>query len=143
MLKDVDILKFTAIPQREEQMSWYGRIFPPQGWNEKTSHSTPTRSKLSIFRQLCNPIPGHLMPQLARSTGTDKKSRSFTPWSHVVSLLYARLLQHICFRAIRVSGRSLSDWRQNIQSIGPGCFVIVTPGTFLKELLEGMVDARD
>ena len=57
---------------------------------KKQSRSTPTRSKLSIFRQLCNLIPSHLVPQLARTTGAEQKSRSFKPWSHVVSLLFAQ-----------------------------------------------------
>jgi hypothetical protein len=57
---------------------------------KKTSTPTPTRSKLSILRQLCNLIPTHLVPRLARETGAQEKSRSFTPWSHVVSLLFAQ-----------------------------------------------------
>lgn len=57
---------------------------------KKQPRSTPTRSKLSIFRQLCNLIPNHLVPQLARDTGAQEKSRSFQPWSHVVSLLFAQ-----------------------------------------------------
>lgn len=57
---------------------------------KKQPHPTPTRSKLSIFRQLCNLIPTHLVSQLARDTGAEKKSRSFSPWSHVVSLLFAQ-----------------------------------------------------
>jgi hypothetical protein len=57
---------------------------------KKQSHPTPTRSKLSIFRQLCNLIPSQLTPQLARATGAQDKSRSFSPWSHVVSLLFAQ-----------------------------------------------------
>jgi len=50
----------------------------------------PTPGKFSLLRQLCNLIPPHLVPQLARDTGVAEKSRAFTPWSHVVSLLYAQ-----------------------------------------------------
>jgi len=57
---------------------------------KKKPVATPTRSKLSIFRQLCNLIPPHLVSQLARDTGVEEKSRSFKPWSHVVSLLFAQ-----------------------------------------------------
>jgi len=57
---------------------------------KKTSTPTPTRSKLSIFRQLCNLIPAHLVPRLARQTGAQDQARSFSPWSHVVSLLFAQ-----------------------------------------------------
>jgi hypothetical protein len=51
----------------------------------------PTRSSFTLLRQLCNLIPNHLAPQLARDTGVDTQARTFRPWSHVVSLLYAQL----------------------------------------------------
>jgi hypothetical protein len=59
------------------------------------SKSTPTRSKFTVFRQLCNLIPTHLVAQLARATGVEELSRSFKPWSHVVSLLYAQFTHAI------------------------------------------------
>jgi hypothetical protein len=43
------------------------------------------------LRQLCNFIPPHLVPQLARQTGVKEQSRTFSPRSHVVSLLHAQL----------------------------------------------------
>jgi hypothetical protein len=51
----------------------------------------PSRSKISVLGQLCKWIPTHLVPSLARQTGVEKKARTFSPWSHVVSLLYAQL----------------------------------------------------
>ena len=36
-------------------------------------------------------IPGFLTPKLARQFGVDKKARTFRPWSHLVTLLYAQL----------------------------------------------------
>jgi len=57
----------------------------------KTTNPTPTVSKLSVLRQLCNLIPTHLVPQLARETGVDVKARTFSPWSHVVSLVFAQI----------------------------------------------------
>ena len=53
--------------------------------------TAPARSKFSILRQICNYIPPFLVPQIARATGAEDKARSFTPWSHVVSLLYGQL----------------------------------------------------
>lgn len=47
--------------------------------------------KFEVLRQICNLIPGFLVVQVARQTGVDKKARTFTPWSHVVSMLYAQL----------------------------------------------------
>lgn len=57
---------------------------------KKTPHK-PTAAQFSILRQLCNLIPTHLVPKLARATGVENHSRTFTPWSHVVSLLYAQV----------------------------------------------------
>ena len=51
----------------------------------------PTSSRLTILNQLCNLIPPHLVTKLARETGVDERARTFTPWSHVVALLYAQL----------------------------------------------------
>lgn len=55
----------------------------------------PAKSKLPVFTQLCKLIPPHLVSKLASKHGVDKKSRTFTPWSHVVSLLYAQLTHSI------------------------------------------------
>ena len=51
----------------------------------------PAASKFSVLSQVCKLIPGHLVASIARKHRVDVKSRSFTPWSHVVALLYAQL----------------------------------------------------
>ena len=55
----------------------------------------PTRSQFSILRQICNFIPPHEVSKIARTTGAEDRSRTFTPWSHVVSLLYGQLTHSI------------------------------------------------
>jgi hypothetical protein len=75
----------------------------------------PTRSSFTLLRQLCNLIPTHLVPQLARDTGVEEKSRTFTPWSHVVSLIFAQLthalgLNDVC-DALRLHSGPLSAVR--------------------------------
>jgi hypothetical protein len=50
----------------------------------------PTPGKFSLLRQLCNLIPPHLVSKLARDTGVADRARTFTPWSHVVSLIFAQ-----------------------------------------------------
>lgn len=57
------------------------------------SSSNPIRSKHTVLRQLCEWIPPHLVCQLARKHGVE--SRSFSSWSHVVSMLYAHLTHAI------------------------------------------------
>lgn len=59
------------------------------------SRPQPTRAKLSVLRQLCNLIPNHLVPKLARQHGVQAKARSFSPWSHVLALLYAQFTHAI------------------------------------------------
>ena len=49
------------------------------------------KKSLTALYQVCKLIPQNLVPKLARKHGVDKKSRTFTPWSHVVSMLYAHL----------------------------------------------------
>jgi IS4 transposase len=55
----------------------------------------PTGSKFTVLNQLCKYIPPHLVPKLARETGVDEKARTFSPWSHVVSLCYGQLAHSI------------------------------------------------
>ncbi len=50
-------------------------------------------SKRAIFRQVCEHIPSHMVPKLARKHGI--ASRSIKSWSHVVSLLYAQFTHAI------------------------------------------------
>jgi hypothetical protein len=42
------------------------------------------------LRQLVELIPAYLVPQLARQHGVEAHARTFSPWSHVVALLYAQ-----------------------------------------------------
>jgi len=51
------------------------------------------KKKSIIFRQICELIPGHMLPSIGRKYGV--KSRAITPWSHVVSLLYAQFTHAI------------------------------------------------
>jgi len=55
----------------------------------------PTRSKFNLLRQICNHIPQHTVSKIARATGAEHKSRTFSPWSHVVSQAYAQLTHSI------------------------------------------------
>jgi hypothetical protein len=55
----------------------------------------PARSKVNILRQICNYIPVHEVTKIARATGAEDRSRTFNPWSHVVSLLYGQLTHSI------------------------------------------------
>jgi Transposase DDE domain/Domain of unknown function (DUF4372) len=73
---------------------WRFWINLPTGQAMK-KQKTPTASKLNVLRQICNHIPNHLVPKLARETGNDEKARTFDEWSHVVALCYAQLTHSI------------------------------------------------
>jgi len=78
-------------------------------------NTKPTASKLTVLRQLCNLIPAHLVSKLARETGVDSMARSFSAWSHVVSMLFAQLthaigLNDVC-DALRLHSGPLSALR--------------------------------
>ena len=71
-------------------------LFLPLGRDEnRTKHPNSTRSKFTILRQLCQLIPSHMVSKLARKHEVHKKARTFSPWSHVVSMLYAQLIHAI------------------------------------------------
>lgn len=50
----------------------------------------PTKATFSVLRQICNLIPSHLVPKLTE-TKVEQDARTYKPWSHVVTLLYAQL----------------------------------------------------
>jgi hypothetical protein len=81
----------------------------------KKNKSVPAPSKLNLLRQICNFIPEFLVAKIARETKVDEKVRTFSPWSHVVSLLYAQLthsigLNDVC-DALRLHSGPLSSLR--------------------------------
>ena len=51
----------------------------------------PAKRQFSILKQVCELIPRNLVSKLAKEYGIDKQSRTFTPWSHVVSMIFAQL----------------------------------------------------
>ena len=55
-----------------------------------TNHK-PAKVNLPILTQLCKLIPSHLTASLTKKHGIDKQARTFSAWSHVVSLLFAQL----------------------------------------------------
>ena len=58
---------------------------------KKKTTKQPSRRHATVLRQLVELIPSYLVPKLARAHGVDAQARTFSPWSHVVALLYAQL----------------------------------------------------
>ncbi|TVP81254.1 MAG: DUF4372 domain-containing protein [Puniceicoccaceae bacterium] len=76
----------------------------------------PTKHSSVVFNQLCKLIPIGMFRKLATEYKVDKKSRTFSPWSHVVCLLYCQLthcigLNDLC-DALRHHGAKLSAIRE-------------------------------
>lgn len=51
----------------------------------------PTRYKFTILHQVMSILPIHLVSKISRQYGIDKIARSFTPWSHVVSMVFGQI----------------------------------------------------
>lgn len=49
----------------------------------------PAKHKFTIFKQIVEMIPSYLVPKLARKHDVEKRCRTFSAWSHVVSMLFA------------------------------------------------------
>ena len=62
---------------------------------KKKNKSVPAVSRLNLLRQICNFIPEFLVSKIARETKVQEKVRTFSPWSHLVALLYAQLTHSI------------------------------------------------
>jgi hypothetical protein len=61
----------------------------------KNSKKKPAKRSVCILAQLCKHIPSHAVSRIARALGDEKKARTFSAWSHVVSLMYAQLCHSI------------------------------------------------
>lgn len=82
---------------------------------QKQRQLIPAGHTYTILKQLCNLIPGPVLRRLAAEYGVDEQSRTFSPWSHVVALLYAQLthaigLNDVC-DALRMNQAALGTLR--------------------------------
>jgi len=76
----------------------------------------PTKAKLPVLTQLCKLIPPHLVNKIARKHGVDKQARTFTAWSHVVSLLFAQLTHSIGLNDVCDTLRIHSTWLGSLRA---------------------------
>jgi hypothetical protein len=51
----------------------------------------PTQHKFTILKQVVERIPAYLVSKLAKEHSVTNRSRAISPWSHVVSMVYAQL----------------------------------------------------
>lgn len=60
-----------------------------------TKNINSTASKSSVLKQVCNLIPAHAVSKLAREHDSESQARTFSHWSHVVALVYSKVVH--CF----------------------------------------------
>ncbi|MCL5102918.1 MAG: IS4 family transposase [Armatimonadetes bacterium] len=78
----------------------------------------PSKHSLTVMAQVFKLIPRNLIPKLAKEYGVSKKSRSFTPTSHVLALMFGQLshaisLNDIC-DCLRNHSGALSSMREAV-----------------------------
>ncbi len=79
----------------------------------------PARHQFTMLKQICDLIPGHLVPKLARQYGVETQSRSFTPWSHTVAMLFAQLAHALSLNDVCDTLRNHGGVLTTIRGAGP------------------------
>lgn len=51
----------------------------------------PARHKFTLLKQVLETIPAYLVSKIARKHEVNKRARTFSPWSHVVSMIFGQL----------------------------------------------------
>lgn len=77
------------------------------------------KQPLTALYQICKLIPQNLVSKLARKHEVDKQSRTFTPWSHVVSMIYAHLGHCLSLNDIADGLRLHSGYLKTIRQAVP------------------------
>ena len=77
----------------------------------------PTRSQFTILKQIVQLIPPHLVAKLARKH--EVSSRTYSPWSHVVSMLFAQLTHAIGLNDVCDALRNHRGKLSTIRSASP------------------------
>ena len=60
----------------------------------------PAKHKFTLLKQVVENIPSYLVSKIARKHGVTKKCRSFSPWSHVVSMIFGQLTRTLSLNDI-------------------------------------------
>ena len=79
----------------------------------------PAKHNYTILQQVCQHIPAHLVPKLAREFGADKRSRSFSPWSHIVAMLHVQIAHSLSLNDVADTLRNHSGVLSTIRKAVP------------------------
>ena len=58
---------------------------------KKRTQAQPSQKQSVGLKQICELIPPYEVSKIARETGVDKQARTFTPWSHVVAMVFSQI----------------------------------------------------
>jgi hypothetical protein len=79
----------------------------------------PAKHQHTILKQICQQIPAHFVPKLARVFGVDKKARSFSPWSHIVAMLHVQIAHSLSLNDVADTLRNHSGVLTTIRGATP------------------------
>jgi hypothetical protein len=79
----------------------------------------PAKHQHTILKQICQQIPAHFVPKLARAFGVDKKARSFSPWSHIVAMLHVQIAHSLSLNDVADTLRNHSGVLTTIRGATP------------------------
>jgi hypothetical protein len=79
----------------------------------------PSKHKMSVLAQIFKLIPQNLIPKLANEHGVDKQSRSLSPVSHVLALMFGQLAHSLGLNDICDALRNHSEVLTTIREATP------------------------
>ena len=79
----------------------------------------PAKSSMSILHQVCKFIPSYLVSKLSKKHGVDKRLRSFSAWSHIVSMLHCQLAHSLSLNDISDTLRNHASKLYQIRQATP------------------------
>ena len=79
----------------------------------------PAKHKFTILKQVMDIISPYLVSTLARKHEVDKKSRDFSPWSHVVSMVFAHISHALSLNDVCDTLRNHSGALSTIRNATP------------------------
>jgi hypothetical protein len=79
----------------------------------------PIKNRYSILHQICNQIPPNLVSKLATRHKIDTQSRTFSPWSHVVTLMFSQLAHSLSLNDVTDTLRNHSGLLHTVRHATP------------------------
>jgi hypothetical protein len=70
--------------------------------------TTPTRANVVVLKQMLKLIPLGMINRIARETGVEDKSRSFSPASHLAPMLFAQLSRAMGLNDVSLFGSGVA-----------------------------------